>query len=181
MVSKDAESIFQRRFHGRCRGLIVRPLIFRPQTDPNSTSFSGPRAMELFRGMLSGALSRFVLKSEQDLFMNKQTWCQTFGKNMVKRKNILRISLVLLSNHEIWLNINTHFFILGPYSNTSYYSSFYLQNLGKTAKCSCWLKMLVISDLPVEPPKNCALRDPPHGVWSHARRQSREGSGKPGR
>ena len=73
MVSKDAESIFQRRFHGRCRGLIVRPLIFRPQTNPNSTSFPGPRVMELFRGMLSGALSRFVLKSEQDLFMNKQT------------------------------------------------------------------------------------------------------------
>ena len=72
--------------------------------------------------------------------------------------------LVLLSNNEIWLNINTHFFILGPYSNTSYYSSFYLQNFGKTAKCSCWLKMRVISDLPVEPPKNCALLDPPHGV-----------------
>ena len=44
--------------------------------------------------------------------MSKQTWCQTFGKNMVKRKNILRISLVLLSNHEILQsNINTRFFI----------------------------------------------------------------------
>ena len=89
--------------------------------------------------------------------MNKQTWCQTFGKNMVKRKNILRMSLVL----QAWNITAQHQHTL--YSNTSYYSSFYLQNLGKTAKCSCWLKMLAISDLPVEPPKNCALRDQPEG------------------
>ena len=103
-------------------------------------------------------------------------------EHMVKRKNILRISLVLLSNHEILQsNINTRFFYR-PYSNTSYYSSFYLQNLGKTAKCSCWLKMLAITDLPVESPKNCALRDQPAGYevtqgGSHAREAgSLEGS-----
>ena len=54
-------------------------------------------------------------------------------------------------------------FFYRPYSNTSSYSSFYLQKLGKTAKCSCWLKTLVISDLRVEPPKNCALRVRPAG------------------
>ena len=68
MVSKDAESIFQRHFHGRRRCLIVRPLVFRPQTDPNSTSFPGPRAMELRRGcclvrcrVLSWNLNRIYL------------------------------------------------------------------------------------------------------------------------
>ena len=39
------------------------------------------------------------LKSQQDLFMNKQTWCiKSAKRQMVKRKDILRMSLVLLSN-----------------------------------------------------------------------------------
>ena len=59
------------------------------------------------------------LKSQQDFIKNKQTWCiksAIWQEHRVKPKDILRMSLVLLSNHEILLrNINTqHMRITNP-------------------------------------------------------------------
>ena len=48
------------------------------------------------------ALNTIVLKSQKDLFMNKQTWCTKsaiWQEHMVKRKDILCMSLVLHSYH----------------------------------------------------------------------------------
>ena len=61
------------------------------------------------------------LKSQQDLFKNKQTCCiksAIWQEHMVKPKDILRMSLVLLSNHEILLrNIKTQHMRI---TNTNY-------------------------------------------------------------
>ena len=88
-----------------CHLLVMQPFVFGPRSLwranwCNKVNFS----VCLYYPWSHRKCITNCLKSQQDLFKNKQTWyikSAIWQEHMVKPKDILRMCLVLLSNHEI--------------------------------------------------------------------------------